>query len=63
MWLKQFAWNYNSAGQVQRRTRTSRLIDTKEWTEEDEPHYYSVDEILCKQGIMTFKKMNILRCN
>ena len=59
MWSKYFAWHYNSAGRVQKGTRTSRLNGTGEQTEEDEPHYYSVDEILDKQGIMTFKKMNI----
>jgi len=59
MWSKQFAWHYNSAGRGQKGTRTSRLSDTEEQTAEDEPHYYSVNEILGKQGITTFKKMNI----
>ena len=38
---------------MQKETRTSRLVHTEEQTEEDEPHYYSVDELLDKQGIRT----------
>ena len=63
MWSKQFTWNYNSAGRVQKGTRTSRLVDTRrtkeDQTDEEEPHYYYVDDILGKQGKMTFKNINI----
>jgi len=63
MWSKQFAWNNNSVGRVQKGTRTSRCVDTRkvneQQTEEDEPHYETVEEILGQQGIMTFTKTNI----
>jgi len=61
MFSKQFA--YNSAGRVHKGTRTSRLADTRKvsynQTEEDEPHYESVDDIVGEQGKMTFTKTNI----
>ena len=67
MWSKQFACNYNSAGRVQKGTRTSRLVGTRKTkegqTEENEPHYYYVDGVLGKQGITTFKNINIKSCN